>query len=304
MTTTAQASGLQALLDRALLRTAEEKAKRRAPDAQERIARLVNAADARLTAADAMTDERSAAVALDLYRQAATWIARAMADDRGEPADDPWKPLDKELEGLTEHFASTDPLLFDAMPREEQIALRDKARAACARLRAEIEPRSAPELRAARRLRVVLALALAAIVLGYWLRTITHPTNYALGANVSMSSQFPGTPNPAALVNGEMERFGGHTAVQSDPWIQIDLGQERSIREIRLYNRGDDDAKDMPPLDLSVSSDGVSFQNVGRREVLFTQQEPWIQKTSATGRYVRVSKSGQGYIALSEIEVY
>jgi hypothetical protein len=307
------------LVDRLLLRSLEQKVAKRSAEAQETIARLVRAADLRIAACEAQTDERTVAAMLSLYREAATLLAAAVLEDEGEHTElvrehvwdkfAGWRERQsdapKAIDEARAFFSSTDLLAADAKSRDEQLVLREKAHQACAWLRARVDPRSPKDVRVARKVRIIMLALIAALVVGWTIRTLTQPKNWARGATVTMSSQYPGSPNPEALVNGEIEgKFGGHTNVQEQPWILVDLGQERSIKEIRVYNRGDEYAHETIPLDLEVSLDGVHYETIDRRATPFSQSDPWVVRRSTTARFVRLSKSGHGYIALAEIEVY
>jgi len=302
------------LLDRFLLRSVEEKVAKRTSGVQERIALMHGAGTARVSAAEAQNDERMLASTLDLQRAGVTLFAGAALLDKGEEVETArpaiWAKVDAlgdipALSGVLDFLRANDMLAADALPLDAQLKTRDDLREVGKALRSRVEPRSAHEIRVARRVRIALVAIGAAVIVGWVLRSCLRPTNYALGATVTMSSQYPGTPAPEGLVNGEIEgKYGAHTRDQDNPWIVVDLGKPRFIRETRVYNRGDEWARESLPLDLSLSNDGVQYDLVETRATPFSQTDPWVTHPQRMARFVKLSKSPHGYVALSELEVY
>jgi hypothetical protein len=132
------------------------------------------------------------------------------------------------------------------------------------------------------------------------------PRNLARGMPVHASSQMAGKPGPDALTNGELEsELGLTTDNEDEPWATIDLGQERSIGTIRVYNRDDGYTDTNIPLEFQVSDDDEHFRMIARREILFTQEWPWrIRCTDVRARYVRLRAMRHTALCLSEVEVF
>ena len=160
------------------------------------------------------------------------------------------------------------------------------------------------------RAKVLLAGCLAVVALSYFTHPIliaVGPRNLARGMAVHASSQMAGKPGPQALTNGALEsELGLTTDVEDDPWAIIDLGQNRSIGTIRVYNRDDGYQDGNIPLEVQVSGDNEHFTTIGRREYMFTQEWPWrIRCTDVNARYVRLSvRKHAGQLCLSEVEVF
>ncbi len=172
-------------------------------------------------------------------------------------------------------------------------------------MQAYIDPRTPVDVRIARWRRIGIVLAVLTFFVWMGIRAMSRPQNFARNAFVTSSSQFPGTPPPSAVVNGDIEgKFGVHTQIQDGAWVLLDLGEVHSMKEIRIYNRGDEYAREVPPLVLETSLDGKQYDVVDRRDTLFGQADPWVIRKPQKARYVRVSKPGRGYIALAEIEIY
>ncbi len=92
----------------------------------------------------------------------------------------------------------------------------------------------------------------------------------------------------------------------------VDLGKERMIEEIRLFNRMDDPILALRAkwLEIAVSPDRQTWRIVLRKEdesvfggadgmPLMLALQPTVQ-----ARYVRVQLVGQGYLHLDHVEVY
>jgi hypothetical protein len=163
-------------------------------------------------------------------------------------------------------------------------------------------PRDVAIMRSARRIGFAL-LALLCLKLAW--STLTRGHNLAREAHASASSRFAQTPDPSGVNNGTIEgTFGVHTTKERDAWVGLDLGKERTIREVRVYARGDGFASESLPLALEVSHDGVSFELLERRDLPFTQALPWVFRGEVSARHLRVRHIGEGYVALAELEVY
>ncbi|MCQ8850412.1 discoidin domain-containing protein [Alteromonas stellipolaris] len=65
-------------------------------------------------------------------------------------------------------------------------------------------------------------------------------SNIALNANVLVSSRYEDKYSGHGAVNGTKNGGSGfHTALESNPWLIIDLGEEQSIKKISVFNRDD-----------------------------------------------------------------
>jgi hypothetical protein len=309
--------------DEFLLRAAEDAVGGRSAPQREYIARYCRVARQLSQTADRLDEPDDSLAALVLYRQCAVLMAAALAkstDSRTTPdlgPDGAWlelrSTLSRESIVVPDHLAvfekllvGGDPKALDALDPEELLVLRDDARAAVAWLTAFVDPRSLQQVRTARYVRV--AIASMAVGLGLFLsaRWVAAPRDLALHKPAIASSQWPGSPPAAGVDNGQIEAsFGVHTKVEEWPWVMIDLGNLRSIREVRVYNRGDAYFDEGLPLVLEFSSDGKTWIEVARRTTPYSQSNPWVATTHGSpGRYVRVQVPRHGYIALSEIEVF
>jgi hypothetical protein len=162
----------------------------------------------------------------------------------------------------------------------------------------------------ARVLRIGICVAgLLAVVLAVALReeeeeVVTGP-NLALGRPVTMSSRYAEGKvghDPSALVDGNPTNMGFHTDRGGPQHVTIDLGAERRIRRVVVYNRTDCCAEKAVPLRIEVSEDGKKYREVAQRKENF---DIWKAKLSPTdARYVKLTCLGGDYFHLAEVEVY
>jgi peptidoglycan/LPS O-acetylase OafA/YrhL len=141
------------------------------------------------------------------------------------------------------------------------------------------------------------------VALRHPLLELCGPRNLALGRPVNASSVRRGN---GELTNGLLEdAFGQHTEQDDGPWEEIDLGAPTTIRAVRVYNRADGWEQDQIPLELFVSDDGLSYRQVARRTMPFSQALPWCISTGPiSARFVRLRVPNRTTMCLSEVEVY
>lgn len=181
------------------------------------------------------------------------------------------------------------------------------ARDAAATVQALLEPieiRSQALLRVIAVLRVVLLASLVGVVTWAIAYFSTAPFNVARGAPVILRD---GTVDTASvLVDGVIEENPKATSrygFMAD--ALIDLGGPFVVRRVVVYGRGDYQAAEFLPLVVEASLDGVHYDQLGRRDDLFTAYVPWsLRFAPRRYRYVRVRCVGFGRIALSEVEVF
>jgi hypothetical protein len=190
-------------------------------------------------------------------------------------------------------------------PPEDAGALRSLLAALEVVTCAASEAAQAPTLQdilVARWLRVAMSVAVLlglSIALVRWIRA---PANVARGKPIFATSVVLGRPE--ALVNGVIE--WGRFAVTTDrapSSVTIDLGRNYDLVEARIYNRGDSYLDQQVPLEIGISSDGLSYRTVGRCMEFFTQTTPCIVSLGGiNAHHVRLSRPST--IALSEVEVF
>jgi hypothetical protein len=214
-------------------------------------------------------------------------------------------------------FAAAGRTLCDQGPLD--VAPPDPAEAAAlvsamarlvALLKRAVEPRTPRRLAVLAAMRLALLAAVAVVAIALPVRRALAPKNLALNKPVTMSSVYKTRRDVGGsyLVNGKLEwSYGGHTdnPGPDNPFMTIDLRAPTRIGKIAVHNRGDGHFDDCLPLTLSVGLDPSATNVLGVRDKHFTRTEPWVvDHLDVTARYVRVSKVGAAYIALTEIEVY
>jgi hypothetical protein len=218
-------------------------------------------------------------------------------------------PSDARSAAVRTALAADDVVTFDRMSPADLDGLKRSFEALRAQLRARIDLRTDAYFRGLGIARV----AVASVVLVYGLVTLAGhllgSTNVARGRPVTMSSRHPGTPDPSGLVDGDVDgSYGACTEVGSPlpPWIVVDLQQQRHIRRIVVYNRGDVNLDDGLPYSVSVSADGRTYLPIATRADHFGSggflSPPWAISCDVRARYVRIQ--ARGYIALRELEVF
>jgi hypothetical protein len=259
----------------------------------------VRAADTRLRAAKTLVDPLSASV---LLRDGIRHLLSAQASARSSaPSDDEGD----DVEVVRAALATEDNLYFDRLSSGALEPTRLALEGAASSLRRSVEPRSAANVRGTRWGRLSALGVIAAYVIWRVLATTVLPHNVALGKPVYPTSYKHNPPDGHELVDGTIvSSFGVHTNTEDSPRVTIDLLGTYRIFTVKVYNRGDGWFDDCLPLVVELSADGQNYFPIGRREVHFDQQPPWVidaQKHRA--RYVRLRVDRRSYIALSEVEV-
>jgi hypothetical protein len=310
-------------LDAYLLREAERKAAARSPRQDDTIARHYEAARRRCAAADALAEPTDDVAALLLYREAIIHLVTAMSaavkpeGDLPHTAGEAWRALEQLEPGHTDlkpaafdalrwALEDADPLALDRLAEERLGALRATARRTTTWLRANIDPRGAQAIRTARWVRIGLGIAVVCGVIAFGLKAAFGVTNVALGKPTTASSRLPGTGPASGATNGEIEsNYGVQTTLEDDCWVMVDLQKSYKIHEVRVYNRGDGWQTEGLPILLQISSDKIHWQDISRRDTMYSQTDPWITKPPGMkARYVRLKRPARGYICISELEVY
>jgi hypothetical protein len=218
-----------------------------------------------------------------------------------------------EFRAAREALCEPQPLDAASPGKAEAFAIYVSMARLAALLQQAIEPRTLRQLaRSSATRKAALAVAVA-VTLTFPAVSLLSPVNLALHRPVTQSSVHPSRVDVggANLVNGKIEfTYGAGTdngidGGEADPWMMVDLGRPTQIGKILIYNRGDGWFTDCLPLVLEVGADTASFKELGTRTVLFTRTNPWVvDHLAETARYVRVRKTGNGYLVLDEIEVY
>jgi hypothetical protein len=275
----------------------------------------------RLRVAQDLRGPEEVQATLSLYRSATLFLSQALLLVRDEQADvdalsladalatlnsaAPALELPSELAVASVVLLSTDPLLFDRMSAQEAGHHAEVLERVAEWLAARVDPRTRGDIKTTRIVRLGVAAAALLGLLVWAVVRISAPTNHAKGKTaVSSSAAFGSTPQ--AVVDGSKEdRFGLHTNLEPNASFTVDLGADYDISKIKVFGRADCCYEQSVPLDLELSSDGVTFAKVGARAEPFSQSDPWVVSLAGkTARHVRLRTENTAYLVLSEVEVF
>ncbi len=302
-----------------LLSSAEQTARKTSLEQRARMRFLWRAARRRMAAASGLRSPDEIGPAFRLMSEAFVLLATAHAVAGGEfdgesslGAEAAFELVrarlpDAPLAGLETTLTDADPLAPDRLEVARALELRPALERLLTWLERRLELRTVRRIRVARVLRFAAALAVLLLLSIAGVAVALSPSNLARGKPVRTSSVFPNTPDPSGATDGTRGRgFGVHTAIEANPWVEVDLGSVQTLTEVVIYHRSDSFQMESLPLVLQLSEDGAAYVNVTTRSELFTADKPWHARVAGKrARYVRLAMTkSKGYIALSEIEVY
>ncbi|MBI3306335.1 MAG: discoidin domain-containing protein, partial [Candidatus Omnitrophica bacterium] len=142
--------------------------------------------------------------------------------------------------------------------------------------------------------------------------------NLARQAVLKTSESLNPSDNPASnLNNGIHDRnkvwFSKYNAdpARDAEFIQLDLGQSKTISEVRFDNATQTDANFVRAFDVSTSEDGINWQKAGGLSNLVTQGIMTVTFPQIKARYVKIhnfqSSNKEGdryYVTANEVEVF
>ncbi|MET0593591.1 MAG: discoidin domain-containing protein [Polyangiaceae bacterium] len=315
--------------DMFLLKGAERAIRSFTPEQHAVVRKHFDAAQRRASVADDLSDDRNAAVAYVLYREAVSLLISAVIASRtpdetgvdGLQAREAFRRLHAlasaghipplpAFVGEAESVLSEDAqLAFDRRAPEDLLSRRKYVEQTLRWLSELIEARTLNEIRATRLIRLFIIAAIIVTTVAWGVSRAAKPANLALGKPVTVSSRYAQSTAPidnSGIVNGDIEgTYGLHTNATAGvvQWAMVDLGAPASFGKIRIFNRADGAFDDQLPLTLELSDDGTNFTLVETRATSFSSRNPWVYAPPGGGktRYVRVK--GDKYVALTEVEV-
>ena len=104
-------------------------------------------------------------------------------------------------------------------------------------------------------------------------------------------------------------KWGFHTAAETDPWWQVDLGEVQPLARVLVFNRCDTGPERASKMVLLLSDDGKAWREAYRHDGTvfrgFTDSKPLaIPLDGAKARFVRIQAPGHGYMYLDEVEIF
>lgn len=111
----------------------------------------------------------------------------------------------------------------------------------------------------------------------------------------------------SGAVNGRLDgsrKF--HTALEDNPWWQVDIGELATITEIHVYNTNDHTKNRLTDFLLSSSIDGNVWTKLSEWHGETGLSEPFIWTSSGNiqGRFVRLTLLGRNFLHLNQVEVF
>jgi FkbM family methyltransferase len=132
--------------------------------------------------------------------------------------------------------------------------------------------------------------------------------NLALGRPARLSSDYMGWGAEGGNNGMLTGKFGFHTQLEDSPWWDVDLGDIRRLREIRVFNRTDAYPDRARHLVVQISNDGDTWNEVhAQRGRIFGGlwgRPLQVPLSGQTARFVRTTLANKNYLHLDEIEVY
>jgi len=134
--------------------------------------------------------------------------------------------------------------------------------------------------------------------------------NALRGVPVAPSGKITPEEDAAGGCDGTIDgRWGFHTALEDDPWWQIDLKRSMSLDQIHIYNRCDHTVDRAARLMVLLSQDGAQWEQIYQHDgTIFyghTDGKPLaVNLEGRTARYVRIQLPGNTCLHLDEVEVY
>lgn len=289
------------LLRDAAIREERERVQQRAPEMSQALhsaRRSRELGDRVRRGDDPLGEGPSLDLTVELYRQSLYWYRRA--DERSDPrAPDAAPDLDARLQSiLARGFVETSALTPAELAPDAALL-----HAELERLDAHLR---APELRLQalrrqRRRRLVLSLVLL-LLLGFGVARLVRGPDLAEGRPWKSSSVYDTCTPSKHKCAGHYTDIFFHTKDDESPWLEIDLGEVRSVSQVEIQNRRDYGPERAVPLLIELSDDGKTYRTVSRRERVFQNLIARFPRQKA--RYVRLRAERRTYLHFEGVRVF
>lgn len=292
---------LAALRESLLLEDAEKRASEYTPEQAAEIERLAETARSHMAVARELGAPRDDGTRVALLREAVLCWKRARFTATGEDLE-----IAAEDRDIVERaIAVTDEAIFETWSRDDlEAAAEGLARTARIASRSFVW-RSVTMIRTMRAARYLAVGLLIVFVVWRGTRAFLMPPNVALGRPVTVSSLATGSAPLETLVDGVDEaRVPVVASWAAGAWIAVDLGNNYTIKTVRVVDRQDRSFDDGLPFWLEFSSDGEHFSPVVKQRDHFriwTYEVP--HASSGWVRAVRLRCVSTCSIGLTELEV-
>ncbi|HEX6641846.1 MAG TPA: discoidin domain-containing protein, partial [Thermoanaerobaculia bacterium] len=154
---------------------------------------------------------------------------------------------------------------------------------------------------------------------GWFDRTgVLRQVNLAAGKSATQSSNFTAANSAAKAVDGITNGNNSIspvaiTAVETQPWWQVDLGAAQPIHAVQLWNRSDSGSSQLANVWLFVSDTPIAtttvaatraLTNVSSYKYVIPVGPSLTYYVDRPARYVRVQLEGSGNLQLAEVQVF
>ena len=104
-------------------------------------------------------------------------------------------------------------------------------------------------------------------------------------------------------------KWGFHTALEDNPWWQIDLGTDRALGRLVIFNRCDHTAGRSAQIAVLLSNDGKQFAQVYQHDGTVFLGQPdnkplTVDLGGKAARFVKLQVPGKNCLHLDEVEIY
>jgi hypothetical protein len=115
------------------------------------------------------------------------------------------------------------------------------------------------------------------------------------------SSAWPGFPQFGKLSDQGPYDLIFHTNEEESPWVVVDLGKTRSVKDVRVINRVDWGSERGLPLKLELAGDDRHFITLGIRSTRFDEWH--VTFATRKAHYLRLQAAGVTILHLREIQI-
>jgi len=115
------------------------------------------------------------------------------------------------------------------------------------------------------------------------------------------SSAWPGFPQFGKLSDKGPYDLIFHTNEQESPWVVVDLGKNRSVKDVRVINRADWGGDRGLPLKLELAGDDRHFTTLGTRSTRFDEWH--VTFATRKAHYLRLQAAGVTILHFREIQI-
>jgi len=261
------------------------------------------------------------AAAAELYRQAAYWAVRALAEAGSSSPSSPTYPWDSLSEPLRQSLASSSERVAELKESietgsfvqawelsEEQRASRAAELAGVAKTLLDQlawHGRARDALLIQRIIRIGMLIAVVAGLVGgvrWMMNRSEQARDLAIGKAWRTSSTMSGVGCTSPQQEcGDNTDYFFHTTNEDSPWLEIDLGKRTNFSAVRVENRHDCCFERAVPLIIEVSDVQGHFREVARQTSSFSS---WLATFApTTARYVRLRVPRQSLLHLARVRV-